>query len=156
MEKLITRLGLEPHPEGGHYREVLRSDLEVIRGDGERRPALTLIDYLLPQGACSRWHRVAQAEETWHHAGGSPLRLWRLPPEGGLLEALLLGPDDPQRPEQRPAHRIPPGWWQAARSEGAWSLVNCCVAPGFSFADFSLLADLPPSQWPNGALPDLL
>lgn len=156
MEELIARLGLEPHPEGGHYREVLRSPLEVIRGDGESRAALTLIDYLLPQGACSRWHRVAQAEETWHHAGGSPLRLWRLAPEGGEAEALWLGPHDPRRPQQRPMQRIPHGWWQAARSEGGWSLVNCCVAPGFSFADFSLLANLPPAQRPAGALPELL
>lgn len=156
MDELIRQLELVPHPEGGHYREILRSELEVVRGDGERRPALTLIHYLLNGAARSRWHRVAQAEETWHHAAGSPLWLWRLPPEGGEAEALLLGPFDPHRPEQRPVHRIPPGWWQAARSDGAWSLVNCCVAPGFSFADFLLLADLPEGQRPPGALADLL
>lgn len=156
MDDLIARLNLVPHPEGGHYREVLRSQLEVVRSDGQRRAALTLIDYLLPGEARSRWHRVAQSEETWHFAAGSPLRLWRLDPHGGQGEALLLGPLDPQRPHQRPTQRIPPGWWQAARSEGAWSLVSCCVAPGFDFADFSLLADLPPAQRPSGALAELL
>ena len=30
---------------------------------------------------------------------------------------------------------------RAARSLGSWSLVTCCVGPGFDFADFELLRD---------------
>lgn len=156
MNELIARLGLEPHPEGGFYKEIHRSELRVVRADGATRSAFTLIDYLLPANAYSRWHRVCQAEESWHHAGGSPLRLWRLAPKGGEAEALWLGPHDSRRPQQRPLQRIPPGWWQAARSGGAWSLVNCCVAPGFEFSDFQLLADLPSERHPAGALRELL
>ncbi|MCP9915613.1 cupin domain-containing protein [Cyanobium sp. ATX 6F1] len=156
MNELIARLGLAPHPEGGFYREIHRSELRVRRADGAMRSALTLIDYLLPADVCSRWHRVQQAEESWHHAGGSPLRLWRLAPEGGEVEALWLGPLDPSRPQQRPVQRIPPGWWQAARSDGAWSLINCCVAPGFEFSDFDLMKDQPPERHPAGALQELL
>ena len=51
-----------------------------------------------------------------------------------------------------PVAVVPAGWWQAARSLGTWSLVSCCVGPGFSFADFALLAALPASDWPAGAL----
>jgi predicted cupin superfamily sugar epimerase len=47
---------------------------------------------------------------------------------------------------------VPAGWWQAARSLGAWSLASCCVGPGFDFADFTLLRDLHPAQHPGGAL----
>ncbi|MCP9848584.1 cupin domain-containing protein [Cyanobium sp. Morenito 9A2] len=156
MKELIHKLALAPHPEGGFYREIHRSELRVRRADGAERAALTLIDYLLPAGACSRWHRLHQAEETWHHAGGSPLELWRLAPEGPQPQRLWLGPLDPQRPEQRPLQRIPPGWWQAARSGGPWSLVNCCVAPGFEFSDFELLSDQPTKCHPAGALQELL
>lgn len=31
-QNLITRLGLEPHPEGGFYRETYRSEERVQRG----------------------------------------------------------------------------------------------------------------------------
>jgi uncharacterized protein len=33
---------------------------------------------------------------------------------------------------------VPTGWWQQARSTGAWTLVGCTVAPGFSFDGFVL------------------
>ena len=35
---------------------------------------------------------------------------------------------------------VPPGCWQSARSEGAWTLVSCVVAPAFEFAGFELAA----------------
>jgi hypothetical protein len=41
---------------------------------------------------------------------------------------------------QVPQHVIPAGHWQAARPAGLEEvLVSCVVAPGFDFADFSLL-----------------
>ena len=35
----------------------------------------------------------------------------------------------------------PAGFWQAARPTGDYSLTGCSVAPGFDFADFSMLSD---------------
>jgi len=137
MQALIDQLQLTPHPEGGFYRERHRSALVIRRADGLERSAFTVIDFLLPAGVTSRWHRLSAAEESWHHAGGAPLRLWRRPPDGAEPEALRLGPLDQAFPEQFPVQVIPPDWWQAARSLGDWTLVNCCVAPGFDFADFS-------------------
>jgi len=137
MPDLIERLQLTPHPEGGFYRERHRSTLIVRRADGLERSAFTLIDFLLPAGVMSRWHRLGGAEESWHHAAGAPLELWSRHPDGGEALAMRLGPLDPAVPEQYPVQVIPPNWWQAARSLGAWTLVNCCVAPGFDFADFT-------------------
>jgi uncharacterized protein len=51
---------------------------------------------------------------------------------------------------------VPAGTWQAARSLGSWSLVSCCVGPGFSFSDFDLLADQPAADRPAAALPEFL
>ena len=34
---------------------------------------------------------------------------------------------------------IPSEYWQAVKSTGEFTLVNCYVAPGFDFYDFELL-----------------
>jgi predicted cupin superfamily sugar epimerase len=153
--ELIRRLALLPHPEGGWYRELHRSDTQVCRsGDGAPRNGLTLIAYLLGRDELSRWHRVSGADEVWHHGGGAPLQLWRLAPEGGEAEELALGPLDQQLPLQAPVQVIPAGWWQAARSSGGWSLAYCCVGPGFDFADFVMLRQ--GMERPPGVLPHLI
>jgi len=141
IQQLIDRLGLMPHPEGGFYRERHRSSLRVRRADGSERAAFTVIDFLLPAGVTSRWHRLIGAEESWHHVGGAALILWRgeaklATPSTSEALALRLGPLDLDHPDQFPVQIIEPGCWQAARSLGDWSLVNCCVAPGFEFTDF--------------------
>lgn len=161
MQSLIDRYRLEPHPEGGWYRELHRSAAPVSRLDGQHRPGLTAILFLLPQGEISRWHRVACADESWHHAGGAPLELLALPPGGGearrqRLSAVLHEAGGQSEETATPLAVVPAGWWQAARSLGAWSLVSCCVGPGFEFADFTLLRDLPPEQHPIGALVEFL
>ena len=89
--QLIERYQLIPHPEGGWYREVHRSDHTVNRSDGEQRSALTMILFLLQGGDISRWHRVAAADETWHFIGGDALELFSLSPDGGLAIQQLLG-----------------------------------------------------------------
>jgi hypothetical protein len=153
----IERLGLERHPEGGWYREVHRSSVGVRReGDDQRRCGLTLIHYLLEAGACSRWHRVRDADEIWQYGGGAPLQLWRLPPTGGEAEALTLAAWQADQPQRASVQVIPAGWWQAARSQGEWTLVSCCVGPGFDFADFELLRDQPGGATLPGASPQWL
>ena len=137
---LIAALGLIPHPEGGYYGELYRSGATVLPADGrEQRAALTTIYFLLPGGAVSRWHRV-QSDEVWHFYEGSALDLWMAPADGGPASRHRLGPIEGN---QRPAHTVPAGWWQAARSTGWYTLVGCTVGPGFDFRDFALAADQP-------------
>jgi len=91
-EALIAGLGLQPHPEGGWFRELHRAEETVQRQrDGQPRSGLTLIVYLLQRGERSRWHRVRGSDEIWLHAGGAPLDLWTLPPDGGRTRLLGLG-----------------------------------------------------------------
>jgi predicted cupin superfamily sugar epimerase len=142
----IRALELVPHPEGGFYREIWRSQARVEPADARgARAALTSIYFLLPGGAVSRWHRV-RSDELWHHCEGAPLELWLARPEDLALRTLRLGPLDASERrasegEQAPVHAVPAGHWQAARSTGAYTLVSCSVGPGFEFADFELLAD---------------
>jgi uncharacterized protein len=134
---LIARFGLAPHPEGGRYRRLYCSATEVD-GPLGRRPAVTTIVYLLRTNETSRWHRVG-ADEIWHFYEGAPLSLLRADPELDRFEEILLGP----AAGALPVAAVPAGHWQAARSQGAYSLLGCTVAPGFDFADFTLLADHP-------------
>ena len=133
-EQLIRDLQLQPHPEGGFYRECHRSAVLVQRSDGQQRHACTVIDFLLPAGVVSAWHRVLGADEIWHYSAGAPLELLRQQ-SGGVVETLELGPF-PQPTWQL----IKADKWQSARSLGDWSLVHCTVSPGFCFDDFELIA----------------
>ena len=55
---IIARLGLQPHPEGGHFRETFRDPALNAAG----RAASTLIYFLLARGERSHWHRVDAVE----------------------------------------------------------------------------------------------
>ena len=135
---LIDRLRLEPHPEGGHFREIHRSFGTVQPGDGRfERAAVTSIYFLLAAGQHSRWHRV-RSDEIWHFYEGGPLELLVGSPLLDRVERLVVSSS--AGPGQL-VQVVPAGWWQAARPQSAYSLVGCTVAPGFEFADFSFLRD---------------
>lgn len=127
--EIIALLGLQPHPEGGHFRETFRE-----AGEGGARGASTAIYFLLAAGERSHWHRV-DASETWHWYAGAPLRLG-IAEEGAAPRHLILGSD--LLAGERPQGIVPPFAWQAAQSLGAWTLVGCTVAPAFQFEGFEL------------------
>ncbi|MBK5958785.1 cupin [Rhodoplanes elegans] len=128
--EVIALLGLQPHPEGGHFRETFRDPTEVAPG----RAASTAIYFLLAKGERSHWHRV-DAAEAWHWHAGSPLAL-EIAPAGEPPQTVRLGPD--LMAGERPQAVVPADAWQAAESLGAWTLVGCTVAPGFLFETFEL------------------
>jgi hypothetical protein len=133
---LIEQLHLEPHPEGGYFREVYRSARTVQpHDDRPARAAVTTIYFLLAAGQRSRWHRV-RSDEIWHFYEGDPLELTVSPPDRGREGRVTLGPFSAA---SQPVHVVEAGWWQAARPLGAYTLVGCTVAPGFDFEDFSFL-----------------
>ena len=126
---VIARLALQPHPEGGWFRETFR-DLREVEG----RAASTAILYLLDVGEVSEWHRV-DAAEAWHWHAGAPLVI-TVSPNGHDAASHHLGPAIHQG--QLPQLIVPAHHWQTATSLGAWTLVGCTVAPGFLFEGFEL------------------
>ncbi len=126
--EIIRLLDLQPHPEGGHYRETFRDPRTV---DG--RSVGTAIYFLLAAGERSHWHRV-DAAEIWHFHAGAPLAL-EIEGQGEVILGVDLAAG------QRPQAVVPTGAWQAARSLGDWTLVGCTVAPGFEFAGFEMAPD---------------
>lgn len=138
--QLVASLGLTPHPEGGHYREIHRSPSRVMPDDGRgSRSALTVIYFLLAAGEISRLHRVA-SDESWHFHEGDPLELVVAAADVGSVGTHLIGS---WSEAVAPARVVPAGAWQAARSKGAYTLVTCSVGPGFEFEDFEMLRDTP-------------
>ena len=137
----IERLGLVPHPEGGHFRETYRAP-ECMAGTdlppryGGSRAFGTAIYFLLRSGEASRLHRI-KSDEIWHFYAGGPLAIFLIHPAGNLHEiALGLDFDHGQRPQAV----VPAGTWFGAAPlpDTLYSLVGCTVAPGFDFADFEL------------------
>lgn len=128
-DEIIAQLGLKPHPEGGYYAETFR---DPDTHDGRARS--TAIYFLLREGEESRWHRV-DAAEAWHFHAGAPLEV-RMAHGDVLMRRAVLGIDLAKG--ERPQAVVPTGWWQSARSLGAWTLVGCTVAPGFEFAGFEM------------------
>ena len=132
---LIESMQLQPHPEGGYYREVYRSTSRVEPlDDRSERTALTAIYFLLTAGQVSRWHRV-RSDEVWCYIEGSALELRMSDGDFTVVENIRLGPlaDD-----MHPIHVVPANVWQTARSLGEYTLVSCIVGPGFDFADFEM------------------
>lgn len=131
-DRIIDILGLKPHPEGGHYRQMF----EDAAGAGGRAHS-TAIYYLLKAGEVSRAHRIDVAE-IWHFYSGAPLELTikagEAPAEFHLLgSAVVFG--------ERPQIVVPAHAWQAARCLGDFTLVGCTVAPGFRFETFEMAPD---------------
>lgn len=138
-QSLISSLGLEPHPEGGWFRETFRSEARVSPADGRgQRSALTIIWFLLTDSDVSRWHRV-RSDEVWQFCEGSPLVLLQSDDTFESIAEHRLGPLGAQT---RPTHVVPGSAWQAARTTGEYTLASCIVAPGFEFDDFTMLRDL--------------
>jgi predicted cupin superfamily sugar epimerase len=126
---IIAQFKLQPHPEGGHYRETFRDP----HTDANGRSVSTAILFLLARGERSHWHRV-DAAEIWHHYAGGALLLEIV--EDGHKQSVKLGSD--LAAGETPQAIVPAHAWQAAHSTGAWTLVGCTVAPGFDFAGFEL------------------
>ncbi|HJY17375.1 MAG TPA: cupin domain-containing protein [Xanthobacteraceae bacterium] len=124
---VIRLLALEPHPEGGHFRE------------GVGRAASTAIYFLLARGERSHWHRI-DAVEIWHWYAGAPLTL-EIAAGTERIERLTLGSD--LAAGEQPQAVVAAHAWQAAQSLGDWTLCGCTVAPGFDFSGF----ELAPEGW---------
>lgn len=161
VRSLICTLGLQPHPEGGYYREIHRADATVAYR-GRLRSALTSIQYLLSGADYSAWHRI-DADEVWSFHAGAVLALHAWDARGNVMTTTLVG-DPRSHPGARFQAVVPAGAWfaaellPAASPAARWpnpvpfALVGCVVAPGFEFAGFELAgeADMAPAVRTHG------
>ena len=137
-QQVIDSLELEPlNVECGFFNEIYRST-DNISVSGRERCLGTSIYYMLDNASISDWHRVAN-DEIWYYHAGSPAVQLLLYPDGSWQE-LVIGSDLING--QRPQSVIPAGTWQAAvlldRSDHSWGLFGASVFPGFEYEDFEL------------------
>ena len=133
---LADALELEPHPEGGWYRQTWASPVTVTLPDGRVRPTATLIYFLLPAGESSAWHRVASDELWMAHTGAVRMEYGGQGPHPGPGIRPVVGSDI--RAGQLPQALVPAGVWQRTLPGPSDALVSCLVSPGFDFDDFEL------------------
>ena len=141
LEDLIQKLDLQPHPEGGYFKETYRSDELISKDclpdffDGERHYC-TGIYYLLKSDDFSAFHKVSQ-DEMWHFYQGDAIELTMIS-EAGKLTTIHIGNDIING--QVPQFVVPKQYWFAARvlKSNSFALAGCTVSPGFDFKDFVL------------------
>jgi predicted cupin superfamily sugar epimerase len=141
-QELVERLEMQPHPEGGFFKESYRASGMIPAqarkklGHKDARQFSTAIYYLLPAGATSKLHRMA-SDEIFHFYLGGPMTLVKLGPKGEV-QTVVLGQD--LAAGQQLQHVVRAGWWFGGWCEegSPFSLVGCTVSPGFDFTDFKL------------------
>ena len=141
VAELVKQLELEPHPEGGYFKETYRSEGSIPQEslssefDGNRNYS-TGIYYLLQSEDFSAFHRIHQ-DEMWHFYSGDALEITMIS-EDGVLSSILLGQDLKNGDVFQ--FTVPKHYWFAARvtKPNSYALVGCTVAPGFDFKDFEL------------------
>jgi len=138
VQRWIKELDLQPHPEGGWYKEVYRASETITpaglpdRFDGPRS-FCTSIYFLLAGDHFSAFHRI-KSDELWHFYAGDGLTVHIIAADGEY-SSLRLG----NQPGETFHGIVPAGSWFAAEPKaGGYGLVGCTVAPGFDFADFEL------------------
>ena len=138
---VIKKLDLQPHPEGGYFKELYRSD-EIIDNsslsnefEGNRNYS-TSIYYLLESKDFSAFHKINQ-DEIWHFYLGSAIELHILS-EDGELKTIHIGNN--LNNGELPQAIVPKHNWFAAKVKhpNTFALVGCTVSPGFDFRDFEL------------------
>jgi predicted cupin superfamily sugar epimerase len=133
----IDRLGLQPHPEGGWYKETYRSAFQVTpQGEAAATAAVTSIHYLLQDEEFSALHRLAYPEIWYYHEGTAALEIVE-EDAAGKRRVRRLGKGE----GEELSLVVEPGVWFGAEVVGkkGWALVSCAVAPGFRFEVFEMV-----------------
>ena len=137
----VKRLRLEPHPEGGYFRQTYRSEMTIAQqalptGFGGPRAASTAIYFLLEGRNFSAFHRL-RSDEMWHFYAGSPLLVHVIDLSGKHSTIFLGSALDVGQTLQAV---VPAGYWFASHVANwdSFGLVGCTVAQGFEFEDFEM------------------
>ena len=140
-DQLIQKYSLEPHPEGGWYKQTYKSNEQIAatalpeRFNGDRAFS-TAIYFLLEQEDFSAFHRI-KSDECWHFYAGDPLLIYIID-HNGELRIISVGNDFKQG--QSFQYVVPANCWFASRPApgSEYCFVGCTVSPGFEFEDFEL------------------
>ncbi len=140
-DQLIESFGLQPHPEGGWYKESYKSTEQIPASAlptrfNDHRFFSSAIYFLLEQGNFSAFHRI-KSDECWHFYAGEPLLIYIIKENGGL-DVVSLGPNITNGEFFQ--YVVPANSWFASipAPTSKYCFVGCTVAPAFDFKDFEL------------------
>lgn len=140
-KNIIKKLNLQPHPEGGYYREIYRSVGEISEASlgvdySGKRNYSTSIYFLLTSDKFSAFHRIKQ-DEIWHFYDGSPVRIHMISKKGKYSNVVVGRELDN---DKVPQYVVKGGDWFVAEvvEDESFSFVGCTVSPGFDFQDFEM------------------
>lgn len=141
IDKIIQKLQLKPHPEGGYFKEVYRSkgfiDKACLPSEfSGKRNYSTSIYFMLTSDSFSAFHRINQ-DEIWHFYKGSPIKLHIISDKGDYTNVII---GNNLEKDETLQYIVPAKYWFAAEviNKNDYSLVGCTVSPGFDFNDFVL------------------
>jgi len=126
VEYIKNGLKLEEHPEGGFYREFIRTDDQ------------TVIFYLLPKQAISGWHSLKDTKEVFKLILGEPLVIEKIGADKILKskEEVKYKKDIIIKKSETPTEF---GDWFGAYTDGEYGLVTCTCTGPFEFDKFKLV-----------------
>jgi predicted cupin superfamily sugar epimerase len=135
ISSLVKNLELLPHPEGGYFKEVYRSE-ELLHSPefSDSRNLLTSIYFLLTRDNFSAFHRIA-SDELWYYHEGANCIIHILHQQGGYTRIDLGNEIETGQIFQA---LVKAGDWFASETSADYSLVGCAVSPGFDFKDFEM------------------
>ena len=145
IQSWISQLQLQPHPEGGFYKEVIKGTTD----NTNQRAQYSSIYFLLTHDNISHFHRI-DADEIWYHHDGDSLTIHMIHPDG-RYEQVSLGKHIENGDVLQ--YVVPKGTIFASSVEGQndYALVGCMCQPAFEFAHFELLSQ----SWLNEQYPNL-
>lgn len=137
----IDKLDLEPHVEGGYFKETYRSIENIDKHAlperfSDDRSFCTAIHFLLHNDDFSAFHRIKQ-DELWHFYFGDPLVVHIIDRERNYSQIKLGKNLDDGEVFQAV---VPHDSWFGANLQvpDSFALVGCTVAPGFDFDDLEI------------------
>ncbi|MDO4484863.1 MAG: cupin domain-containing protein [Clostridia bacterium] len=133
ISALAERFRLDPHVEGGSFRELYR---DTPDGTPRPRQAHGVIYYMLDQGEMSDFH-VLDSDEYWMYHAGSTIELWSVMPDGSMKKDLLGLTEGAE-----PVALLKAGVIFGARHlspEDEGTLMSCVTVPEFSYEHYRIL-----------------
>lgn len=132
----VEKLNLNPHEEGGYYKETYLAKETIQLEDGRIRNLSSNILFLLTASNPSHFHRL-KADELWFYHAGHSLTIHMLHPEGNY-EEVHLGLGEGEHLQYTVPKGVIFGSSVKSMNKDDFSIVGCVVTPAFHYDDFEL------------------
>lgn len=134
---IIQLLDLQPHMEGGYFRETYRTTatMPTDREGGDRHQCTSIYYLLTKERPIDYLHRNQSPIMHYFH-GGSPIT-YHLIDLAGDWQTIKLGFN--LRAGELPQLLVPAGYWKTATlDDGEFGLLGEAVVPGFDYRDLEV------------------